>query len=92
MSIFDVAVVDFVVQCPGRWAEWNGDHGKSAQPRANPHWTAAKTLARQEVMVPSLLEALNILYKSFTVLEEQQEAAFYLHMRSPLPRIGTRRH
>jgi hypothetical protein len=30
MSIFDVAVVDFVVQCPGRWAEWNGDHGKSA--------------------------------------------------------------
>jgi hypothetical protein len=66
--------------------------GSQHQPWANPDSTAAKTLARQEVMVPSLLEALNILYKSFTVLEEQQEAAFYLHMRSPLPRRGTRRH
>jgi len=37
MSMFEVAVVDSVVQCPGRWAEWNDDQGRSASAQADPH-------------------------------------------------------
>lgn len=63
MSMFDVNADECVVQLSWKMGGMTGNHGKSAsQPRANPDWAAAKTLARQEVMVPLLLEALNIQY------------------------------
>jgi hypothetical protein len=64
----------------------------ASQPRANPDWAAAKTLARQEVMVPPLLEALNIQHMQYSTLHLQGTAGcIILFIRAISPSFSERR-